>query len=116
MINAPISWSIDEYKDLDSQIFYTEELQKGLGDAHMNKVVASLRRTARDHGRLPMQWSSEKQTGFTTGTPWMRVHDEYATLNVEKQVVDLICTELLQSYAQIEEAAQIFHAWTLPII
>lgn len=85
MFNAPSSWPIEEYKDVDSQNWYAEQLAKGLGEEHMEKVMAGLRLLSRDHGRLPMQWNDEPQAGFTTGTPWMRVHDDYPSLNVAKQ-------------------------------
>lgn len=88
MINAPTSWEIEEYKDLDSQNFYAEELCRNQGNEHMKSIMAGLRHTARDHGRLPMQWSGNSHAGFTDGTPWMRVHDEYRSLNVENQAGD----------------------------
>ena len=31
-----------------------------------------------------MQWSDESQAGFTTGTPWIPVADNYPEINVEK--------------------------------
>lgn len=85
MINAPHSWPIEEYKDVDSQNWHAEQKAKGRGEDYMKTVMAGLRLLSRDHGRLPMQWSAEPQAGFTTGEPWMRVHDEYPTLNVAKQ-------------------------------
>lgn len=89
MINAPESWGIEDYKDIDSQNFYSEQSTLGLGEEHMRKILAGLRLTARDHGRLPMQWSGkQKHAGFTSGDPWMRVHDEYPELNVELQIGD----------------------------
>lgn len=54
----------------------------------MEKIMAGLRILSRDHGRLPMQWSAAPHAGFTTGKPWMRVHDEYPSLNVEVQARD----------------------------
>lgn len=89
MINAPESWSIEEYKDVDSQNWYNAQLARNKGDDHMKKVMHGLRLLSRDHGRLPMQWSSEPQAGFTTSSsPWMRVHDEYPTLNAKQQTQD----------------------------
>jgi len=38
------------------------------------------------HGR---QWDASSQAGFTSGTPWMRINDDYADpWNVEAQVKD----------------------------
>src|SRR6185503_19500428 len=38
-----------------------------------------------DPERTPMQWSAAPNAGFTTGTPWLPVADDYATVNVETQ-------------------------------
>jgi alpha-glucosidase len=36
----------------------------------------------RDPERTPMQWSSDKHAGFTTGDPWLPISDDYQTVNV----------------------------------
>lgn len=38
--------------------------------------------------RLPMQWSSEPNGGFTTGTPWRDLNADVATKNVATQQAD----------------------------
>lgn len=43
---------------------------------------------ARDNARNPVQWNSEANGGFSTGTPWMRVSPDYLECNVEAQVND----------------------------
>ena len=35
-----------------------------------------------------MQWSSEMNAGFTTGTPWFSVNENYREVNVEDQEKD----------------------------
>ncbi len=46
-------------------------------------------RSARDNARTPVQWSGEKNGGFTTAdTPWMNVNPNYVDINVEKQEHD----------------------------
>jgi len=35
-----------------------------------------------------MQWNAEENAGFTTGKPWLPVHDDYETVNVEAQEKD----------------------------
>lgn len=49
-----------------------------------------LQRKARDHTRIPMQWSSEPNAGFCAPdvVPWMRVNDDYRTYNAATQVSD----------------------------
>ena len=42
----------------------------------------------RDPERTPMQWSSAENAGFTTGTPWLPVADDYQSINVAVQSED----------------------------
>lgn len=46
-----------------------------------------LQRKARDHARTPMQWTSGPNAGFCKDSikPWMRVNDDYETVNVHVQ-------------------------------
>jgi alpha-glucosidase len=37
----------------------------------------------RDPERTPMQWDGSRPAGFTTGTPWLRLGADHATVNVE---------------------------------
>lgn len=53
--------------------------------SHARKV---LQKKARDNARTPVQWSAEPHAGFTSPeiTPWMRVIDDYKTVNAEVQI------------------------------
>jgi alpha-glucosidase len=42
----------------------------------------------RDPERTPMQWSAEKNAGFSTGAPWLPIADDYAECNVARQLDD----------------------------
>jgi alpha-glucosidase len=44
--------------------------------------VARTRGEGRDPERTPMQWSAHANAGFTTGTPWLPIADDYETVNV----------------------------------
>nr|WP_281357982.1 hypothetical protein [Litoribacterium kuwaitense] len=33
-----------------------------------------------------MQWNKEKNAGFTTGTPWLKVNPNYKEINVEDEM------------------------------
>jgi oligo-1,6-glucosidase len=48
-----------------------------------NLIEAQKTGGARDNGRSPMQWNASANGGFTTGTPWLKVNDNKATINVE---------------------------------
>jgi len=50
--------------------------------------MKALHLKARDHARTPVQWDSTPHAGFTTGTPWMRVNDDYPWWNAALQVPD----------------------------
>ena len=45
---------------------------------------------ARDHTRTPMQWDASANAGFCKEgvKPWMRVNDDYSSVNVQKQLED----------------------------
>jgi len=46
-----------------------------------------MQKKARDHARTPLQWTSAPHAGFTspTSTPWMRLNDDYPTVNAASQ-------------------------------
>lgn len=90
MVNAPKEWTIDEYKDIDSLNYY--EMTKNLTEndpVELEKAMSSLQHLARDHSRLPMQWNSDVNAGFSSSSkPWMRPHDNYPEINVGLQEKD----------------------------
>lgn len=43
---------------------------------------------SRDSARTPVQWSAEKNAGFTTGKPWFYVNENYKEINVADQEKD----------------------------
>ncbi|KAH6625057.1 glycoside hydrolase superfamily [Chaetomium sp. MPI-SDFR-AT-0129] len=97
MINVPKSWPIEEYRDIESLNFYRTmtDPARSANDqeraAELANVMRGLQILGRDNARLPMQWSGEApHAGFTDGStePWMRVHDLYKEINVERQVHD----------------------------
>ena len=47
-----------------------------------------LARSSRDNARTPFQWSAEENTGFTTGTPWFFVNENYKEINAAQQEED----------------------------
>lgn len=55
--------------------------------ALLARAWAGIVATSRDNSRLPLSWSNTPNAGFTTAeTPWMRVNDNYPSINVEKQL------------------------------
>lgn len=49
---------------------------------------------ARDHSRVPVQWSAEDHAGFSTTKPWMRVNEDYKECNAAAQVASANANEL----------------------
>ncbi|KAJ4152491.1 hypothetical protein NW754_004287 [Fusarium falciforme] len=89
MANAPESWTIDDYIDVEGLNYYKSELDKRGPGADMSDVMREMRLKARDNGRLPMQWNADKNGGFTKGSkPWMRVNDDFSDWNVAQQEND----------------------------
>ncbi|KAH7035939.1 glycoside hydrolase family 13 protein [Microdochium trichocladiopsis] len=86
MTNMPVSWGIDEYKDIESLNFYAEAKRSGRQD-EIDKTMHGLRILARDHSRIPFQWDDGPNAGFSQegARPWMRVHDEYRDINARRQ-------------------------------
>jgi oligo-1,6-glucosidase len=88
--NAPTSWDIDEeYKDIETINYWKKckELYKDDPEKlALGRKVIHMK--ARDHSRTPMQWNTETNAGFSTVKPWMRVMDDYKTINAETQMHD----------------------------
>ena len=78
MTNAGFT-SIDQYRDIESLNWYAEEVAEG-GDPEA--LLASLRFRSRDNARTPVQWDDSERAGFTTGTPWIGVTPNSASVNV----------------------------------
>ena len=47
-----------------------------------------LRLKSRDNARTPMQWSTEKNAGFSEAQPWIRVNANYKKINAENALAD----------------------------
>ena len=78
MTNVPFS-DISDMRDLESINFYRLAAARGEADAAWQAILQK----GRDNARVPMQWSAEKNAGFTTGTPWLMVNPNHDTINVE---------------------------------
>lgn len=50
--------------------------------------MKNARMTNRDNSRTPFQWSPDKNAGFTTGTPWFKINDNYREINASSQIDD----------------------------
>src|SRR5690554_6544903 len=81
MTNVEFS-SIEDYDDISTINKYREELARGRDP---ETVLKELQPVSRDNVRTPMQWSADKNAGFSTRAPWLKVNPNYREINVEKQ-------------------------------
>ena len=77
--------SVDEYNDINTLDQYHIAREAGLSDEEALKACSKM---SRDNARTPVQWSSEKNAGFTAGTPWLKVNSNYKEINVAAQEKD----------------------------
>lgn len=77
--------SIEQYRDVESINYYN--ISKSEGKAE-EEILEVLRSKSRDNSRTPVQWSAKKNAGFTKGTPWIPISNEYKRINAEKALAD----------------------------
>ncbi len=77
--------SIQQYRDVESLNAYREMREAGIDEA---EILTILGQKSRDNSRTPMQWNDEAHAGFTTGTPWIEVANNYNTVNVEAAMAE----------------------------
>ncbi len=80
-----VKYDIEDYRDIEIINMYNERLEKGYSK---KEIMRSIYAKGRDNARTPMQWDDSENAGFTTGTPWLRVNDNYKQINAKSQVDD----------------------------
>ncbi|WP_044339603.1 glycoside hydrolase family 13 protein [Rossellomorea aquimaris] len=77
--------SIEDYDDVAVKNLYRLKREEGVAHKDIMEIIWA---SSRDNSRTPMQWSDEENSGFTSGTPWMKVNPNYKTINVKAQEKD----------------------------
>ncbi len=77
--------NISAYRDVAAISGYAKAMSEG---HDLDAYLKELNFLSRDNARTPMQWSDDPHAGFTTGSPWMPVNDNYPTLNVAIQEIN----------------------------
>lgn len=72
--------SISEMKDIQGRIHYLLAIDKGFSEVEALKIGNEHNR---DKSRSPMQWNDNQYAGFSNNKPWIKVHQNYKSLNVE---------------------------------
>lgn len=82
-----VAWDdINAYQDIETRNMYAQAVsQKGVPH---QEVMQSIHAKGRDNARTPMQWSTAHQGGFTTGTPWLALNNNFAEVNAEQARAD----------------------------
>lgn len=77
--------NLDEIQDVESHTVWEMAKHLGIPKGMRWKMI---RRTSRDNGRTPMQWSNEENAGFTTGKPWLKINGNYREVNAAREMAD----------------------------
>lgn len=73
------NFKLVDYRDLTVTNRYREEVLTG--QIEESDFLKGLYLMNRDHSRTPMQWNKQPQAGFTTGSPWIPVNENYREIN-----------------------------------
>ena len=77
--------NLDEYRDVEVFGKYNDLVKTGL--LSHEEFMLGAYKEARDNNRIPFQWDSSKNAGFTNGeTTWIKVHPNYQEINAEIEI------------------------------
>ena len=72
------------YEDVQTRWQYNNVATKKSPEKRLQRLWHG----SRDSARTPVQWSNETNAGFTTGTPWFYVNENFPQINVAQQEAD----------------------------
>lgn len=75
--------TIEECRDTVAYTQYETLRKQGFSK---EKAMERISRRCRDTVRSPMQWNEDDNAGFTTGTPWIKLAENYKEVNVKKEL------------------------------
>ena len=75
--------SMADYVDVESINAYQMLLKEGKSQQEAFQIIQA---KSRDNSRIPMQWDTSENAGFTKGTPWLKVGKSYKDINVENEI------------------------------
>lgn len=76
---------IEQYRDVESLNMFRELSAQGRESAELLAILAT---KSRDNSRTPMQWSADKNAGFTQGTPWIEPAGNFSEINAQAAMAD----------------------------
>lgn len=75
--------SLNDYKDVSTIEKNKRLLREGVS---LENVKQYAQHVSRDNSRTPFQWSNNQFAGFSEAKPWIKVNDNYQSVNVESQL------------------------------
>ncbi len=78
--------SIAEYRDVESRNYYDILCSEGRSEAQALQILAA---RSRDNSRTPMQWTTKRNAGFSSHTPWIPLARDWEKINVEEEHRDV---------------------------
>ncbi|RAP28184.1 Trehalose-6-phosphate hydrolase [Brevibacillus laterosporus] len=81
----PAFSSIEDYRDIETINAYEWLRETG---APEQEIMKAIQQKSRDNSRTPMQWTDAPYGGFTTGTPWINVANNYPSINAQRAQQD----------------------------
>ena len=75
--------NIDEFKDISTKGQYSQIKMAGFSEEEAIKIC---NRKSRDNARTPIPWNDGKYGGFSENEPWIKMNENYKTINVEKDM------------------------------
>ena len=75
--------SMADYVDVESINAYQMLLKEGKSEQEAFQIIQA---KSRDNSRIPMQWDTSENAGFTKGIPWLKVGKSYKDINVENEI------------------------------
>ncbi|MDO9153619.1 MAG: alpha-glucosidase [Paludibacter sp.] len=73
--------SYNEIEDVQGKTFYKLAIDAG---KTAEEALVEGNKHNRDKSRSPMQWNAMDYAGFSSGNPWIKVHENYRNTNVQK--------------------------------
>jgi oligo-1,6-glucosidase len=74
-------FAIDDITDIEALNAYRLSDDK-------ESILAIINKKSRNHVRTPMQWTQEKNAGFTEGAPWTKINPNYREINAGSEQND----------------------------
>lgn len=76
---------INHYRDVETLNMFNIMKEQGMDEKSIMEII---KRKSRDNSRTPMQWDDSIGGGFTKGTPWINLSQNYKTINAKNEIKD----------------------------